>query len=95
QRPYPGLRINGIGGSSDANVATVRHFGLAGVDIPNVEFDVSGSDIGQTGLLGQNVLGLADVEYDLPDGMVRLFRPKGCSKTALAYWTAGKPFFTL
>ncbi|WP_338057591.1 aspartyl protease family protein [Sphingomonas beigongshangi] len=95
QRAYPGLRVNGIGGSSEASVATVRHFGLAGVDIPNVEFVVSGSDIGQTGLIGQNVLGLADVEYDLPGGAVRLFRPQGCSKTALAYWSAGKPFFML
>lgn len=96
QRPLPfGFRVNGIGGSSDAMVTTVKRFTLAGLDVPNVEFVVSGSDIGQTGLLGQNVLGLADVEYDLPGGMVRLFKPSNCGKAAMAYWTGGKPFFEI
>ncbi|WP_232473746.1 aspartyl protease family protein [Sphingomonas sp. MA1305] len=90
-----GLRLRGIGGTSDASVARVRHFGLAGFDLNDVQFVVGGTDIGQTGLLGQNVLGLADVEYDLPDGAVRLFKTTGCGKTALAYWSAGKPFFAL
>jgi predicted aspartyl protease/regulator of sirC expression with transglutaminase-like and TPR domain len=95
-QPLPfGFRVNGIGGSSDAMLATVRHFTLAGTDIPNVEFVVSGSDVGQTGLLGQNVLGLADVEYDLPGGMVRLFRPSGCAHASMAYWTEGKPYFEI
>ncbi|WP_230481073.1 aspartyl protease family protein [Sphingomonas sp. Leaf21] len=96
ERPLPfGFRVSGIGGTTDASVTTVRHFGLAGLDVPNVQFVVSGSDIGQTGLLGQNVLGLADVEYDLPGGMVRLFRPSNCGKAAMAYWTGGKPFFEM
>ncbi|HIV78859.1 MAG TPA: retroviral-like aspartic protease family protein [Candidatus Sphingomonas excrementigallinarum] len=90
-----GFHVNGIGGSSDASATTVRHFTLAGVDIPRVQFIVSGSEVGQTGLLGQNVLELGDVEYDLPGGMVRLFRPSNCGKTAMAYWTEGKPFFEL
>jgi tetratricopeptide (TPR) repeat protein len=38
------------------------------------------------GLLGQNILGFADVEYDLPHGVVRLFRPKDCRTSSLAYW---------
>ncbi|WP_343525776.1 retroviral-like aspartic protease family protein [Sphingomonas sp.] len=96
QRPLPfNFQVNGIGGSSDASVTTVQHFTLAGLDIPHIEFVVSGSDIGQTGLLGQNVLGLSDVEYDLPGGMVRLFRPTGCTKTSMAYWTKGQPYFEM
>ncbi len=91
----PGFRLGGIGGTTDAQVARVAHFGLAGADLPNIEFLVGGSDTGQTGLLGQNVLGLADVEYDFPGGAVRLFQPKNCGKTAFAYWTEGKPFFEL
>jgi tetratricopeptide (TPR) repeat protein len=94
--PAPaGFQLRGIGGSTEAGVTRVAHFGLAGVDIPNVEFLVGGSDIGQTGLLGQNVLGLADVEYDFPAGAVRLFRPKSCGNAAFAYWSAGKPFFEI
>ncbi|WP_428969655.1 aspartyl protease family protein [Sphingomonas sp. Xoc002] len=96
EQPLPfGFRVNGIGGSSDATVATVKHFTLAGTDIPNIQFIVSGSDVGQTGLLGQNVLGLGDVEYDLPGGMVRLFRPSGCAHASMAYWTGGKPYFEI
>lgn len=91
----PGYTIHGIGGSTNADVATVRRFTLAGVDIPNIQFVVGGTDVGQTGLLGQNVLGLADVEYDLPGGVVRLMRPRNCGKTAMAYWTQGKPFFEI
>nr|WP_315382913.1 retroviral-like aspartic protease family protein [uncultured Sphingomonas sp.] len=90
-----GFYLRGVGGRADAGVATVAHFGLASADIPHVEFLVGGSDIGETGLLGQNVLGLADIEYDLPGGAVRLFRPKNCGNAAFAYWTAGKPFFEI
>ncbi|WP_313537841.1 aspartyl protease family protein [Sphingomonas sp.] len=91
----PDFRLRGIGGSTDTQIARVAHFGLAGADLPNIQFLVGGSDSGQTGLLGQNVLGLADVEYDFPGGAVRLFRPKNCGKTAFAYWAEGKPFFEL
>lgn len=91
----PGFRLSGIGGSTNTEVASVAHFGLAGADLRNIEFLVGGSDTGQTGLIGQNVLGLADVEYDLPNGAVRLFRPKNCGKIAFAYWTEGKPFFEI
>ena len=89
----PGFELRGIGGSSQAWATKVRRFTLAGIDIPNIQFLVGGSDIGQTGLLGQNVLGIADVEYDLPGGAVRLFRPKGCGRAGMAYWTDGKPSF--
>ncbi|OAN57314.1 retroviral-like aspartic protease family protein [Sphingomonas sp. TDK1] len=91
----PGFYIRGVGGSASAGVVRVAHFGLAGVDIPNVEFVRGGTDFGETGLLGQNILGLADVEYDLPGGAVRLFRPEGCGKLAMAYWAGGKPFFEI
>lgn len=49
---------------------------------------MGGSEFGgeTIGFLGQNVLHLADLEYDLGQGMVRLIKPKDCSKTTLAYW---------
>lgn len=90
-----GFYLRGVGGNSQAWVTKVAQFTLAGIAIPNVQFLVGGSDIGQTGLLGQNVLGLADVEYDLPGGAVRLFRSKGCDKVGMAYWTGGKPSFVV
>jgi hypothetical protein len=77
----------GITGSTDAGVTTVKEFTLAGVPIRNVQFIVGGSQPGRAvGLLGQNVLHLADVEYDLAHGAIRLLKPQGCEKSDLAYW---------
>ena len=89
------FRLRGINGDSTASVGTAKDFSLAGAPLPRVDFIVGGSDTGTAGLLGQNILGLADVEYDLPHGAVRLMRVAGCGDKALAYWSAGKPFSTL
>jgi tetratricopeptide (TPR) repeat protein/predicted aspartyl protease len=85
------LMLEGVGGSAEAKVTTVKEFTLAGVPIHNVEFVVGGSDPGggAVGLLGQNVLRIADVEFDLANGAIRLMKPDGCGKTMMAYW--GKP----
>jgi tetratricopeptide (TPR) repeat protein len=81
-----GFQLAGIGGETNASVATVENLVLAGITIPKIEFLVGGTDTGTAGLLGQNVLGLGDVEYDFPHGMIRLFRSRDCGKTLLAYW---------
>jgi clan AA aspartic protease (TIGR02281 family) len=83
-----GLRVQGIGGSVTAEVATVKEFGIVGVVIHNVDFLVGGSEVGSDGLLGQNFLEQWDVEYDLAKGVVRLFKPEGCKKTRMIYWVA-------
>src|SRR5262249_4297686 len=44
------------------------------------------------GLLGQNLLRIADIEYDLANGVVRLMRPQDCRKSPLAYWATSEPF---
>ena len=80
-------QLRGIGGSSNLSIATVKSLTLAGQTIANIQFVVGGSEIGAAGLLGQNILGLADVEYDLAGGSIRLFRPKGCSQAVLEYWS--------
>ncbi len=87
--PY-GLTVEGVGGDAEAWITTVKTFTLAGVPIPNIEFLVAGSETGGVGLLGQNVLGLADVEYDLAGGAIRLMRPKGCEHKVLTYWAGDK-----
>jgi tetratricopeptide (TPR) repeat protein/predicted aspartyl protease len=100
QLPYqsfPGLYVEGVGGHESARVVRVRKFTLIGITWDDVEFVVAGSSFGSeaAGLLGQNVLHIADVEYDLANGVIRLVRPKGdCKRMALAYWAdaAGKPY---
>ena len=94
QAPF-NLMLEGIGGARRAMITTVKEFTLAGVPIKKVQFLVGGSALGggAIGLLGQNVLRLADAEYDLANGVIRLMKPEGCSKLNMAYWAKpGDPY---
>lgn len=84
----PGLYFQGIGGKVDAAIATVKTFTIFNMPLHNVDFIVGGSEVGRNtvGVLGQNLLRAADVEYDLGQGVMRLIRPTGCRKADLAYW---------
>jgi predicted aspartyl protease/tetratricopeptide (TPR) repeat protein len=89
--PGMDLYVSGVGGKSrtQAQVATVKAFSVSGHTLKNVEFLVAGNELGgdSMGLLGRNFLSLADTEYDLSHGEVRLFVPKDCRETVLAYWS--------
>ena len=88
--------VIGMGGTAPAYVTEVKSFTIFDITFPRVLFVVAGNDMpaGAAGLIGQNVLRIADVEYDLANGMIRLMRPKDCKERALAYWAenTGKPF---
>ena len=88
------LNIEGVGGRADASVATVRELIVFNVQIPHAEFIVAGGEPGQNtvGLLGQNLLRIGDIEYDLANGVIRLVRPNGCGDAPLAYWAKAQPF---
>jgi tetratricopeptide (TPR) repeat protein len=85
---YQGLYVMGTGGGENAQVARAKAFTLLGNTFKNVDFVVAGSVFGggAAGLLGQNVFRIADVEYDLANGVIRLAQPKDCKNTPLAYW---------
>jgi len=91
-----GLYVTGMGGSVTPSIANVKVFTIAGVAIKNVEFLVGGSEVGESGsvgLLGQNFFRIADDEYDLANGVIRLMHPDDCRHTNLAYWTkATEPY---
>jgi hypothetical protein len=81
------IQVRGVTGTTEAGITTVKEFTLAGVPIRNVQFVVGGSQPARAaGLLGQNVFRIADVEYDLSHGAIRLLKPEGCEKSMLAYW---------
>ena len=86
------IQVRGIGGDAGATyIARVKAMNLAGLPLHDMEFIVAGSET-KAGLLGQNVLGIRDVEYDLGHGAVRLMRAVGCSdKNNLAYWSGDTP----
>ncbi|MEI8324335.1 MAG: retroviral-like aspartic protease family protein [Betaproteobacteria bacterium] len=89
-----GMRIEGYTGRIAAKRTRVERVGLLHVEIPNVEFIVGGNELGAgiMGVLGRNILSMADTEYDLAHGVVRLIFPKGeCEKINFAYWAAEAP----
>ena len=83
-----GLRIEGAGGSIPAGVTHVKNFTVFELPIKNMDFIVVGAQVDgdAAGLIGQNLLRYADVEYDLGHGQLRLFLPKNCRDSLLAYW---------
>jgi tetratricopeptide (TPR) repeat protein len=84
----PGLYVRGIGGNAGVAVTTVKTFTVFKVPLHNVDFIVGGSEPGKgtVGLLGQNILRIADVEYDLAQGSLALFKPENCKHVDLVYW---------
>lgn len=84
------LRVTGIGGEARMSIGKVKDFGIGEATLHNVEFLVGGSESGSIGLLGQNVLGIGDAEYDFNGGAVRLMKSKDCKNVNLAYWATGK-----
>jgi tetratricopeptide (TPR) repeat protein len=83
------LIVEGAGGHGGfVSVANARDFEVFGAPFHNVDFILlqKGFGAGVEGLLGQNFLGALDVEYDLPDGFIRLFKATGCRDRSLAYW---------
>lgn len=83
-----GLSVHGIGGFISTSVANVREFTVAGITIHDVQFLVGGSEVGSSGILGQNLLEKWDVEYDFAKGIVTLIRTDDCKNAVLAYWVA-------
>jgi tetratricopeptide (TPR) repeat protein len=60
----------------------------AGEVFEDISFIVGTNMLGRDadGIVGQNVIGIADAEYDLANGFIRLFHAKDCNGQMLAYW---------
>jgi len=81
----PGYNI--IGGVVSSSIVTVKGFAVAELaSHDTVDFRVGEGDTGKAGLLGQDLLHGFDVEYDLVNRVIRLFKPRDCGHTVLAYW---------
>ena len=84
--PFDMVGIDGA--RTNTSLAKVKDFTLGGLLLHDIPFLVGGSEVREgVGVLGQNVLQMADVEYDLGQGVVRLLKPLECSRDAeFAYW---------
>lgn len=86
-----GLEIRGAVGGVAARLGNAEEFTFGSTTFRNVDFLIAGDSLGDAdGLLGQNLLGLMDVEYDFANGVVRLFKPIDCERTNIAYWASGQ-----
>lgn len=92
-----GFDAAGLGGRVAAQMTSVRQFALAGIDGGrNKAFVVVPYSHGglAVGLLGEDILGSYDVEYDLTNGLIRLMKIDNCGDN-LAYWSDGSQLSTL
>ena len=94
-----GFQITGLTGTvQDPYMTVVEKLTLSAGELPNVEFVVGGNEVGAgtMGLLGRNFLSMADIEYDLAHGMIRLIFPQGdCKEDQYAYWAGEQPVVDL
>jgi predicted aspartyl protease len=92
--PTPGGYVFGIGGKTDTYATLLKSLKigtLTGSDLPPIM--VGGALAGEPDiamLLGSDLLSQFDVELDLADHMIRLFRADGCTPPQLVYWN--KPY---
>ena len=93
--PAPmGFFVRGVGGSTAVQLARAKDLTMLGYPFHNALFIVTpiGVGGGSDGLFGQNILSLFDIEYDLANGVIRLFRPEGCRGANLAYWDKSRAY---
>ncbi len=87
------IYVENAGGASRAAVATVKSFEFLGLPPSSAQFlVVNGLSDDPAGLIGQNLLKISDVEYDLANGIVRFFKPIDCNGQPLAYWAVSTPY---
>lgn len=87
--PLPGVKFYGVGGGDSAGRVTLPDLTLGGYTAHNFELIVTGRPSPSdhfAGVLGEDFLSQADVEFDFVNGVVRLFQPKGCSGDQVVYW---------
>jgi tetratricopeptide (TPR) repeat protein len=88
------IRVFGVSGSVEAKTTTVEKLQFLKGEWHGVEFIVGGNEpgAGTMGLMGRNILSLADTEYDLAHGTIRfLFPNDDCGKANMAYWAGSAP----
>jgi tetratricopeptide (TPR) repeat protein/predicted aspartyl protease len=97
QMGNPYAYSTGIGGRQGIYITTVNTFTLADYPLKNVKFLITDNELGYgvAGLIGENVLGLKDAYYDLPDGLIRIVQPVGCGDRPFLLWDTSKPFSTV
>lgn len=92
----------GVGGQVQGYRGRLDSFTLGKASVKDFEIDIGGGahfggrgegdEREVVGILGRDFLALVDVEFDLEHAKIRLFTPKDCGKSSLAYWTKEPDF---
>ena len=93
----PWYYVSGVGGWIIPKIATAKTFSVAGISARDAKFLVGHNDFygGIVGVIGQNILRIADVDYDFADGVLRFVKPEHCSDSVLAYWATTQAVSTV
>lgn len=82
-----GATAFGVGGETQVYSARVKDFRLGALSERDSDLVVTGHGLGRAqGLLGAKFLLQTDVEFDLPHGKIRFFKPHDCSGDQVVYW---------
>jgi predicted aspartyl protease len=85
--PLPGVEFAGLGGEDDAAMAKVRELRLGDLIARDTDLVVTGRAVGGAeGVLGARLLLQADVEFDFPEGKIRLVEPQNCEADQVLFW---------
>ena len=89
----PGLFLGSVGGDTQPQLVSARTFRFVHQTLHHVEFLVAGNDYFShaSGVLGDNLLRVADVELDFGRGYMRFVRTAHCGNLPLAYWAGRRP----
>ena len=89
----PGMFIRGVGGDTEPQLVSAHTFTFVHQRLHHVQFLVAGNDSPShaAGLLGDNLLRVADVELDFAKGFMRFVKPVHCGHLPLAYWAGSRP----
>ena len=85
-------RMYGLGGDTEVTATLIKQLKVDSFVVANLSLRVAGdsSKYPWDLILGDDFLAKTDVEFDLADGFIRLFKPEGCEPAQLVYW--GKPY---
>jgi len=84
-------RVLNVGGIiSQSQLTTVDTLTLSDQVLHDVQFVITPG--GGRGAIGQNLLGMADAEYDFAHGAVRLFKAQDCASSNMAYWVKDEDY---
>jgi len=89
----PGFGVLGIGGESHSELAHIDEIKIGRSVRKNWRVETAGigpdDDVSDGFLLGSEFFKDIELEFDLPQKMLRLFQAKDCDGVSLAYWAPG------